>query len=203
MKIGYARVSRADGSQKLDLQIDALRDEGIDDDYIFFDKISGAKKDRPGLTKCLVALREGDKLIVWSLDRLGRNLRHLINLVQELEDKKVSFKILTGQGAGIDTSTPHGKMVFSIFGALAEFEREMIRERTIAGIRAARARGRNGGRKYALTKAQIHMAMAAMGKKDTIVSELANELGVTRSTLYRYVGPDGQLRKAGREVLGK
>lgn len=203
MKIGYARVSKADGSQKLDLQYDALRKEGVDDEYIFTDKISGVKKDRPGLSKCLVALREGDKLIVWSLDRLGRNLRHLINIIQELEDKKISFKILTGQGAGIDTSTPHGKMVFSIFGALAEFEREMIRERTIAGIKAARARGRNGGRKHKLSKTQIRLAMAAMGKKDTNVMELARELGVTRSTLYRYVSPDGQLRKAGEKILRK
>lgn len=203
MKIGYARVSKDDGTQKLDLQFDALRKEGVDPDNIFYDMISGAKKDRPGLTMLLRALRRDDKLIVWSLDRLGRNLRHLINLIQELEDKGVSFKVLSGQGSGIDTGTPHGRMVISIFGALAEFEREMIRERTIAGIRAARARGKNGGRRPALTKAQVRLAEAAMGKKETVVSDLCKELGVTRATLYRYIGPDGQLREAGRKVLGK
>lgn len=201
MKIGYARVSKDDGTQKLDLQLDALRKAGVEPENIFTDRISGAKSDRPGLSMMIRALRREDQLIVWSLDRLGRNLRHLINLIQELEDKGVSLKILSGQGAGIDTSTPVGKMIFQIFGVLAEFEREMIRERTIAGIRAARSRGKNGGRRYVLTKSKVRMAEAAMAKKETVVGELCRELGVTRATLYRYVGPDGQLRETGRKVL--
>lgn len=201
MNIGYCRVSKSDGSQKFDLQIDALKKEGVDEDYIFFDKASGSKTVRPGLANCLRTLREGDKLVVWSLDRLGRNLRHLINVIHDLEEKGVSFKILGGHGQGIDTSTAQGRLVFQIFASLAEFEREMIRERTKAGIMAARARGRNGGRKYKLTKAKIRLAEAAMRNHDTIVPELCKELGITKATLYRYIGPDGELREPARKVL--
>lgn len=202
MFIGYARVSKADGNQVLDLQIDSLKRIGITEKQIYVDKASGAKDDRPGLENCMKALREGDTLIVWKLDRLGRNLKHLILTVDELSKRNVGFKVLSGQGADIDTTTPAGRMVFGIFAALAEFERELIRERTIAGLNAARARGRKGGRKFQLTKAQIRLAQAAMSNRDTSVSELCTELGVTRATLYRYVGPDGELREFGKKVLG-
>lgn len=202
MFIGYARVSKADGNQVLDLQIDSLIRIGITEEQIYVDKASGAKDDRPGLENCMKALREGDTLIVWKLDRLGRNLKHLILTVDELSKRNVGFKVLSGQGADIDTTTPAGRMVFGIFAALAEFERELIRERTIAGLNAARARGRKGGRKFQLTKAQIRLAQAAMSNRDTSVSELCAELGVTRATLYRYVGPDGELREFGKKVLG-
>lgn len=202
MFIGYARVSKADGNQVLDLQIDSLKRIGITEEQIYVDKASGAKDDRPGLENCMKALREGDTLIVWKLDRLGRNLKHLILTVDELSKRNIGFKVLSGQGADIDTTTPAGRMVFGIFAALAEFERELIRERTIAGLNAARARGRKGGRKFQLTKAQIRLAQAAMSNRDTSVSELCTELGVTRATLYRYVGPDGELREFGKKVLG-
>jgi DNA invertase Pin-like site-specific DNA recombinase len=202
MFIGYARVSKADGNQVLDLQIDSLKRIGITEEQIYVDKASGVKDDRPGLENCMKALREGDTLIVWKLDRLGRNLKHLILTVDELSKRNVGFKVLSGQGADIDTTTPAGRMVFGIFAALAEFERELIRERTIAGLNAARARGRKGGRKFQLTKAQIRLAQAAMSNRDTSVSELCTELGVTRATLYRYVGPDGELREFGKKVLG-
>lgn len=202
MFIGYARVSKADGNQVLDLQIDSLKRIGITEEQIYIDKASGAKDDRPGLENCMKALREGDTLIVWKLDRLGRNLKHLILTVDELSKRNVGFKVLSGQGADIDTTTPAGRMVFGIFAALAEFERELIRERTIAGLNAARARGRKGGRKFQLTKTQIRLAQAAMSNRDTSVSELCTELGVTRATLYRYVGPDGELREFGKKVLG-
>lgn len=202
MFIGYARVSKADGNQVLDLQIDSLKRIGITEKQIYVDKASGAKDDRPGLENCMKALREGDTLIVWKLDRLGRNLKHLILTVDELSKRNIGFKVLSGQGADIDTTTPAGRMVFGIFAALAEFERELIRERTIAGLNAARARGRKGGRKFQLTKAQIRLAQAAMSNRDTSVSELCAELGVTRATLYRYVGPDGELREFGKKVLG-
>ncbi len=139
-------------------------------------------------------------LVVWKLDRLGRDPRHLVNTVQDLADRGVGFKVLSAQGADIDTTTATGKLVFGIFAALAEFERELIRERTRAGLAAARARGRKGGRRFALTKAQVRWVQAAMGKKETQVSELCEELGVTRVTLYRYVGPDGTLRDHGRRV---
>lgn len=201
--IGYARVSKADDSQKHDLQIDALVGAGVDQDDIYTDRISGAKSDRPGLSACLKALRPDDMLVVWSLDRLGRNLRHLVNLVNTLMQKGVGLKILSGAGAAIDTSTPHGRMFFHFFAALSEFERELIRERTIAGLKAARARGHSGGRKLKLSKNKVRYASELMGKKDTVVAALAKELNVTKATLYRYVAPDGSLRPAGEKVLGK
>ena len=201
MWIGYARVSKADGSQGFDLQRDALVEAGVSAQHIYEDQASGKRDDRPNLMTCLKALRTGDVLVVWKLDRLGRDLRHLVNTVQDLADRGIGFKVLSGQGADIDTTTASGKLVFGIFAALAEFERELISERTRAGLAAARARGRKGGRKFSLTKAQVQLAQAAMGKKETQVSDLCQELGVTRVTLYRYVGPDGTLRDHGRRVL--
>ncbi|MCX4030288.1 recombinase family protein [Spartinivicinus marinus] len=201
MLIGYARVSKSDGSQVLDLQNDALAAYGVSSDKIYIDQASGKKDDRPGLENCLKALREGDVLVVWKLDRLGRDLQHLVNIVQDLEKKGISFKVLTGQGADIDTTTASGKLVFGIFAALAEYERELIRERTIAGVKAARARGRVGGRKFKLTKAQVRLAQAAMQNRDTSVSELCRELNITKPALYSYVGPSGELRENGRRVL--
>jgi DNA invertase Pin-like site-specific DNA recombinase len=201
MIIGYARISKADDSQVLDLQIDALIEAGVKKENIYTDKISGVKDERPGLENCLKALRENDTLIVWKLDRLGRNLKHLISTVDNLNNKKVGFKVLTGEGTSIDTTTPAGKMIFSIFGAFAEFERELIRERTLAGLKAARARGRKGGRKFQLTKSQVRLAQVAMKNRDTSVMELCKELGVTRPTIYRYVSPNGELRDFGKIVL--
>ena len=202
MFIGYARVSKSDGSQVLDLQIDTLIKAGVKDENIYSDKASGVKEDRLGLESCLKALREDDILVVWKLDRLGRNLKHLISIVDDLTQRKIGFKVLSGEGVNIDTTTPSGKMVFSIFAALAEFERELIKERTIARLKSARARGRKGGRKFKLTKAQVRLAQASMKNRDTSVSELCKELGITRPTLYRYVTPDGELREFGRMVLG-
>jgi DNA invertase Pin-like site-specific DNA recombinase len=203
MLIGYARVSKADGSQVLDLQRDALIEAGVSRKRLYEDRASGKSDDRPNLEACLKALREGDVLVVWKLDRLGRDLRHLVNTVQDLADRGIGFKVLAGQGADIDTTTAGGKLIFGIFAALAEFERELIRERTQSGLAAARARGRIGGRKFALTKAQVRLAQAAMGKKETRVCDLCEELGVTRVTLYRYVGPEGELREHGRRALNR
>ena len=132
---------------------------------------------------------------------LGRNLRHLVNTIHDLMERGICFRVLTGQGANIDTTTASGRLVFGIFAALAEFERELIRERTIAGLSSARARGRNGGRPYTMTPAKLRMAQAAMAKRDTRVSDLCKELGVTRQTLYRFVGPKGQLRADGTKLL--
>jgi DNA invertase Pin-like site-specific DNA recombinase len=129
---------------------------------------------------CLKALRQGDTLIVWKLDRLGRHLRHLVNTVHELSNKGIGFKVLTGQGAQIDTTTAQGKLVFGIFAALAEFERDLISERTKAGLESARARGRKGGAPYKMTPAKLRLAIASMGKSETNVSDLCNELGITR-----------------------
>lgn len=149
------------------------------------------------------SLREGDTLLVWKLDRLGRNLRHLVNTVHDLTVSGVGFQVLTGHGASINTTTPEGKLVFGIFAALAEFERELISERTKVGLASARARGRKGGAHYKMTPAKLRLAMAAMGQKETVVSELCKELGVTRQTLYRHLGPDGALRHDGQKMLGR
>ena len=201
MLIGYMRISRADGSQLFDLQRDALLAADVQPSDIYEDRASGKRDERPGLDACLKALREGDTLIVWKLDRLGRNLRHLVNTIHDLMERKVGFRVLTGQGANIDTTTASGRLVFGIFAALAEFERELIRERTIAGLSSARARGRNGGRPYIMTAAKLRLAQAAMANRDTRVSDLCKELGVTRQTLYRFVSPKGELRKDGNKLL--
>ena len=202
MLIGYARVSKADGSQSLDLQNDALAVAGIDDAHLYSDRASGKKDNRPGLEACLKALRKNDTLVIWKLDRLGRSLHHLVNIVTDLSIREVGLKVLTGTGAQIDTTTPAGRLSFGIFAALADFESELIRERTIAGLAAARARGRKGGRKFALSKSQVRMAQAAMKNRDTSVSELCKELGIKPVTLYRYVDPNGILRDYGKKVLG-
>ena len=176
---------------------------GIDAEHMYEDLASGSLDARPGLINCLKALRAGDTLLVWKLDRLGRNLRHLINTVHDLTTKGVGFQVLTGHGASINTKTPEGQLVFGIFAALAEFERALISERTKVGLASARARGRNGGGQYKMTPAKLRLAMAAMGQKETVVSELCKELGVTRQTLYRHLGPDGALRQDGQKVLGR
>jgi DNA invertase Pin-like site-specific DNA recombinase len=192
--IGYVRVSKSDGSQSTDLQRDALLAAGVKEDYIYQDFASGKRDDRPGLESCLKSLRSGDTLVVWKLDRLGRDLRNLINTVHELTSKDIGLKVLTGHGAAIDTTTAAGKLVFGIFAALAEFEREMIRERTVAGLASARARGRKGGRPIKMTPAKLRLASAAMGQPDTKIGALCQELGISKQTLYRYLSPKGELR---------
>lgn len=203
MLIGYMRVSKVDGSQVLDLQRDALLAAGVADVHLYEDRASGRREDRPGLAACSKALRSGDTLVVWKLDRLGRDLRHLLNLVHELTARGIGLKVLAGEGAAIDTTTAAGKLVFGIFAALAEFERTMITERTKAGIAAARARGRNGGAPFKMTPAKLRLAQAAMGKPETKIGPLCRELGVTRQTLYRHVAPDGSLREHGAKLLGR
>ena len=197
------RVSKADGSQATDLQRDALLEAGVEPEALYEDKASGKSDDRPHLAACLKALRAGDTLLVWKLDRLGRDLRHLVNIVHELTERGVGLKVLTGQGAAIDTTTASGKLGFGIFAARAECERELISERTKAGLASARARGRKGGRPYKMTPAKIRLAMASMGNKDTNVGALCKELGITRQTLYRHVSPTGELREAGQKVLAQ
>ena len=203
MLIGYMRVSKADGSQSTGLQRDALIAAGVDPDHIYEDLASGKNDDRPGLATCLKALRHGDVMVVWKLDRLGRNLRHLVNTVHGMNDRGIGLKVLTGHGAAIDTTTAAGKLVFGIFAALAEFERELIAERTLAGLASARARGRSGGRPYKMTAAKLRLAMAAMGQPETKVGALCQELGVTRQTLYRHVSPKGELRPDGTKLLAR
>ncbi|WP_429911196.1 recombinase family protein [Glycocaulis sp.] len=178
MRVGYARVSTRD--QETHLQIDALQEHGCE--RIFEEKASGAQRDRPELKAAIDYLRAGDVLVVWKLDRLARSLRQLIETVEGLEDKGIGFVSLT---EGIDTTSPGGKLVFHVFGALAEFEREMIRERTKAGLQAAKSRGRRLGRPAALTPDQIEMARALKQAGNHSMPQIARQLGVSRATLYR------------------
>src|SRR5688500_18050599 len=155
MLIGYMRVSKADGSQSLDLQRDALIEVGVKASHIYEDLVSGKNDDRPGLNATLKSTRSGDTLVVWKIDRLGRNLSHLVTTIQSLNSKEVQIHVLTGHGTSLDTTTASGKLVFSVFAALAEFERELIIERTKAGLAAARARGRSGGAPFKMTASKV------------------------------------------------
>ena len=177
--IGYARVSTE--SQHVDLQKDALRKAGCE--RVFEDIISGAKTERQGLDAALAYLREGDTLVVWKLDRLGRSMVHLVNTVQGLAARGVGLKVLTGQGAAIDTTTAPGKLVFGILAALAEFERDLIRERTKAGLTAAAARGRKGGRKPVVTADKLQRAREHIAN-GLNVREAATRLKVSKTALY-------------------
>jgi DNA invertase Pin-like site-specific DNA recombinase len=180
MKIGYARVSIIE--QNLDLQLDALRAAGCK--KIIADTASGGKVKRDGLERVRELLRQGDTLAVWRLDRLGRSLKHLIELMGELEAEGVGFQCTT---EAIDTTTPGGKLIFHIFGALAEFERNLIRERTRAGLEAARARGHNGGRRPKLGDKQRTLAVELYRQKRQKVGEICQALGISKPTLYAYV----------------
>lgn len=201
MLIGYARVSKADGSQLLDLQRDALITAGVDPNRIYEDRASGRKDSRPGLEACLKALQPGNTFLVWKLDRLGRDLKHLVATVDELRDKGVGLRVLAGAGAEIDTTTANGRLVFGIFASLAEFERELIAERTRAGLMAARARGRKGGRPRKMDATMLRMAMKAMSDRETHASDLAKRLGITTTTLYEYVNGDGSVKAPGQKLL--
>lgn len=178
--VGYARVSTQD--QKADMQEDELHTVGCES--VFVDKASGVATDRPQLTRTLEYLREGDVLVVWRLDRLGRSLKHLVTLVADLEENGVGFRSLH---ESIDTTTPAGKLIFHVFAALAEFERDLIRERTKSGLAAARARGRKGGRKPSLSPKKIQVARKMYADGDSTVAEIARVLGVSRATIYRHL----------------
>lgn len=183
MKIGYARVSTKD--QVLDLQIDALEKDGCE--LIFKETASGAKTDRPELQKLLTHLRKGDIVVVYKLDRLGRSLKHLLDVVAELNQKEVGIRSIND---AIDTTTPQGRLFFNISASFAEFERDLIRERTKSGLEAARARGRKGGRRQGMTKDAEQKAILAEtyykeGKMG--VNQIAKEIGVSKMTLYKYL----------------
>lgn len=183
MKIGYARVSTQD--QKLELQLDDLKSYGCE--MIYKEKMSGRNKDRPQLNKMIDQLRQGDVVVVWKLDRLGRSLKDLIELVAAFREKGVEFVSLKD---GIDTGTATGRFTFNIFASLAEFEREIIKERTMAGLESARARGRKGGRPAGLSKEALAQATSAkilFDSGEKTVQEIAEGLGISRATCYRYI----------------
>ncbi|WP_419421426.1 recombinase family protein (plasmid) [Legionella sp. D16C41] len=180
MKIGYARVSTLE--QNLDLQLDALKQAGCT--KIITDEISGSVAERPGLKKVKELLREGDTLVVWRLDRLGRSLKHLIEWVNELQAQAIGFESLQ---ESINTITSTGQLIFHIFGALAEFERNLIRERTKAGLAAARARGRQGGRPKQLEPSKRKLAVKLYQEREHTVQEICRMMGVSKPTLYQYL----------------
>lgn len=180
MKVGYARISTED--QNLHMQEDALKNAGCEE--IFSDIASGSKSQRPGLDKALSYVREGDMIVVWKLDRLGRSIQHLIQTVTSLQEKKILFKSLQ---ENIDTGTSSGKLIFHIFGALAEFERDLIRERTDAGLKAARARGRMGGRPPVLDNRQINRMIEMYDEQKNTVAEICKIYDISRPSFYNYL----------------
>jgi DNA invertase Pin-like site-specific DNA recombinase len=183
MLIGYARVSK--NEQNLDLQRDALLKAGCLEKNIFTDKITGTKTDRIGLEQSLTHLRSGDAFVVWRLDRLGRSLKHLIETVTKLREQNIAFQSIT---ENINTSTATGQLIFHIFGALAEFERNLIRERTIAGLESARARGRLGGRpEVQVSATKVAMAKKLFADKTNGINDICKTLNISRATLYRYI----------------
>jgi len=180
--VGYMRVSTKE--QKFDLQQDALRAAGVLDRYCYQDVASGAKQARPGLAACLKALHPGDTLVVWKLDRVARSLLHLLEIMQDLQERQVGLRILEGVGAQMNPATSEGKLFLSMLGAFAEFERTLIRERVVAGLVAARARGHKGGRRPRLSAAQQRQARA-MHKGGMPITEIAQTLGCSRHTVYK------------------
>ena len=179
MLVGYMRVSSADERQSVDLQRDALLAAGVDERHLHQDKASGARDDRPGLKACLADLRNGDVLLVWKLDRLGRSLSHLLVIITDLRLRGVAFRSLTEQ---MDTTTPHGELLFNLFGSLAQYERALIRERVAAGLASARRRGRTGGRPPALDPEKVEQIIAALNTGASKAS-VCRTFGVPRSTL--------------------
>lgn len=196
MLIGYMRVST--GEQSLDLQRDALERAGCE--RVYEDVCSGRATERPGLAQALEVARDGDALAVWKLDRIGRSLPHVVGLVGDLQKRGVGLKVLTGD---VDTTTATGRLVFGIFATLAEFERDLIHERTMAGLAAARARGRAGGRPRVMTKQKLKAAMAMMADRENAARDVAKQLGVSVSTLYAYVDSKGQPRDLAAPLLSK
>ena len=190
MLIGYMRVSSETDRQTTDLQKDALLKEGVDIRNIFEDHISGAKDNRPGLKKALEFVQEGDCLIVWKLDRLGRSLVHLLNIITDLQKRKISFRSITEQ---MDTATPHGEFIFNLFGCLAQYERALTKERIMAGLEAAKKRGRIGGRPRKINEEKLESILEIL-KNGTSKAQICRNFDIPRSTLNDALG---------REVGGK
>ena len=186
--IGYARVSTND--QELNLQVDALLAHGVIKEHLFFDKLSGAREDRPGLLACNEVLRRGDTLVVWRLDRLGRSMRHLVNMIEDLKERGIGFRSISD--GMIDTTSASGELVLNIFSALAQFERRLIQERTKAGLAAARARGRKGGRPpMDRNQPRVILANKLFCDRSVCIDDICATLKISRSTLYRYVSMHG------------
>ena len=190
------RVSTADGSQKFDMQETALIEAGVSPDKIYSDMASGASDDREGMKYMLKSLNPGDTVVVWKLDRLGRNVKYLVNIIDELIKKNVHLEILTGACHGINMTTPEGRMFFHMAATFAQFERDLIRERIVAGIAEAQRRGTKSGRKFKFSKYDIqtiqHMIKASVPK-----AEIARRFHVTTQTIFNYFTPDGEIKQRG------
>ena len=212
----HARVQSRTDPRLVELQRDALLAAGVDADDLYDDHASGRPDDRPGLAACLKALRDGDTLVVWKLDRLGRNLRHLVNTVHDLTARGVGLKVLTGQGAAIDTTTPAGKLVFGIFAALAEFERELISERTPPAWPPPAPGAVKAGRPFKMTPAKLRLAAASMGQpdyqdqrallraRDHPPNALPPRLANRRAAIRRAAAPDGaKTVRVGRPAMAR
>ena len=193
--VGYLRVSSTDDRQSVDLQRDALGAAGVDERHLYVDKASGARDDRPGLKACLEFLRPGDGLVVWKLDRLGRSLPHLLSIITDLNARGVSFRSLTER---MDTTTPHGELLFSIFGALAQYERALTRERIMAGLEAAKRRGRRGGRPRSLDAERVEQMIAAL-EGGASKASVCRSFKVPRSTLIDTLTRIGWFGRGGQE----
>ncbi len=196
MLIGYMRVSTTD--QTHHLQRDALQAAGCQ--RFYEDTCSGMTSERPGLSRALDAVRADDALVVWKLDRIGRSLNHVVGLVSDLQARGAGLKVLTG---GIDTTSATGRLVFGIFATLAEFERDLIKERTLAGLAAARARGRNGGRPRLMTRAKLRTAMTMMTDRANSAGDVADQLGISLSTLYAYINGRGEPKPRASKLLAR
>ena len=199
MLIGYARVSKSDGSQSTAMQRDALIQAGVEPGRIYEDHASGARADRPGLLACLKAARKGDVLVVWNMDRLARSLRQMVNMLDMLHEVGVELRVLSGE-MKLDTTDPASRFILNIFACAAEFERALNSKRTTAGLKAARKRGRIGGRQP-IELSKVLAAAEMMRDPDIPVTAVCKMVGIGRSTLYRYVQPDGELTDEGRALL--
>lgn len=196
MKVGYARVSTKD--QVLDGQIDALNQSGCE--RIFTDRASGVREDRLGLKELMSFIRKGDTLVIWKLDRLGRGLKHLISFVEDLRAKGIGLKSLTED---IDTTSPGGALIFNVFASIAQFERDIIKERTRIGLSAAKARGRMGGRKLKLSREKINHAVELYRSNSKTISEICNIIGISRAQFYEYMRKEGIVSLSHKSVLEK
>lgn len=194
VRVGYMRVSTADGSQKFDMQETALLEAGVSPNKIYSDMASGASEDREGLKYMLKSLNPGDTVVVWKLDRLGRNVRYLVSVIDELTKKNVHLEILTGACHGINMTTPEGRMFFHMAATFAQFERDLIRERIVAGVAEAKRRGRRSGRKFKFSKADID-TMQHLIKDGVPKAEVARRFNVTIQTIFNYFTPDGEIKE--------
>lgn len=203
MLLGYILASKRDRGDTLALQLNALREAGVERRRIYKDVIHSRQDAHPGLTACLEALQSGDTLVLWKLDRLGQTLRHLVGTVETLRCRGVQLKVLTGAGARIDTTTFNGGVIFGVFAALAEVERELVSERSQPGRTAARAQGRMAGRPRKVGRTMMSAMMAGMSEPGAEAAEVARRLGIGMRTLYTYVNGDGSPKAAGAAILAE